>query len=52
MEYSVSASGGVQLDLTGETGLPFWKEAYHSIAMMEGLLLQFPELYFKQNTEV
>uniref|UniRef100_A0ACD5UJH9 Uncharacterized protein n=1 Tax=Avena sativa TaxID=4498 RepID=A0ACD5UJH9_AVESA len=51
MEYSVTASGRVQLDLTGETGLPFWKEAYHSIAMMERLLLQFPELYFKQNTE-
>jgi U3 small nucleolar RNA-associated protein 20 len=51
-EYSVTASRGVQLYLTGETSLPFWKEAYHSIAMMERLLLQFPELYFKQNTEV
>ncbi|KAM0879606.1 hypothetical protein ACQ4PT_034126 [Festuca glaucescens] len=51
MEYSVTASRGVQLYLTGETSLPFWKEAYHSIAMMERLLLQFPELYFKQHTE-
>jgi U3 small nucleolar RNA-associated protein 20 len=52
MEYSVTASRGVQLYLTGEAGLPFWKEAYHSIVMMERLLLQFPELYFKQNNEV
>ncbi|KAM3330839.1 hypothetical protein ACQJBY_027135 [Aegilops geniculata] len=51
MESSCTASGGVQLDLTGETGLPFWKEAYYSILMMGNLLEHFPELYFKQNTE-
>lgn len=52
MESSCTASGGVQLDLTGETDLPFWKEAYCSILMMDNLLEHFPELYFKQNTEV
>lgn len=52
MESCVIASGGVQLDLTDETDLPFWKETYHSIAMIERLLLRFPELYFKQNMEV
>uniref|UniRef100_A0A453EZ34 HTH arsR-type domain-containing protein n=2 Tax=Aegilops tauschii subsp. strangulata TaxID=200361 RepID=A0A453EZ34_AEGTS len=51
MESSCTASGGVQLDLTGETDLPFWKEAYCSILMMDNLLEHFPELYFKQNTE-
>ncbi|KAF0916337.1 hypothetical protein E2562_005936 [Oryza meyeriana var. granulata] len=51
MECSVIASEGQQLDLTDETCLPFWKESYHSIAMMERLLVRFPELYFKQNME-
>lgn len=51
MESSVAASGGVQLDLTDETALPFWKEAYYSIAMVDRLLLHFPELYFSQNME-
>lgn len=46
MDYSVTAFRGVQLDLSGETGLPFWKEAYLSVGMMERLLLQFSELYF------
>uniref|UniRef100_A0A0D3EQL0 Uncharacterized protein n=1 Tax=Oryza barthii TaxID=65489 RepID=A0A0D3EQL0_9ORYZ len=50
MECSVIASGG-QVDLADETCLPFWKESYHSIAMMERLLARFPELYFKQNME-
>uniref|UniRef100_A0A0E0C3W3 HTH arsR-type domain-containing protein n=1 Tax=Oryza meridionalis TaxID=40149 RepID=A0A0E0C3W3_9ORYZ len=51
MECSVIASGGLQVDLADETCLPFWKESYHSIAMMEKLLARFPELYFKQNME-
>jgi hypothetical protein len=29
MESSVTASGGMQLGVTDETVLPFWKEAYH-----------------------
>uniref|UniRef100_J3L1D9 Uncharacterized protein n=1 Tax=Oryza brachyantha TaxID=4533 RepID=J3L1D9_ORYBR len=51
MECSVIASGGPQVDLADETCLPFWKESYESIAMMDRLLLRFPELYFKQNME-
>nr|CAB3473394.1 unnamed protein product [Digitaria exilis] len=38
--------------LSDETVLPLWKEAYHSVAMMERLLLRFPELYFEQNMEM
>lgn len=52
MESCAVASGGMQLDITDETACPFWKEAYHSLAMMERLLLRFPELYFEQNMEV
>ncbi|KAF8670965.1 hypothetical protein HU200_050235 [Digitaria exilis] len=50
-ESSVIASGILQSGLSDETVLPLWKEAYHSVAMMERLLLRFPELYFEQNME-
>jgi len=51
VESSVIASGAIQLGLSDEAILPLWKEAYHSVAMMERLLLRFPELYFEQNME-
>ncbi|KAL6615458.1 hypothetical protein ACP70R_037728 [Stipagrostis hirtigluma subsp. patula] len=51
IESSIIASGEIQIDLTDETVLPFWKEAYHTVAMMERLLQRFPELYFEQNME-
>jgi len=52
VESSVIASGAIQLGLSDEAVLPLWKEAYHSVAMMERLLLRFLELYFEQNMEV
>jgi U3 small nucleolar RNA-associated protein 20 len=52
MEASVIASEGLQLGVTDETVLPFWKEPYHSVAMMERLLLRFPELYVEEHMEV
>uniref|UniRef100_K3XDN4 Uncharacterized protein n=1 Tax=Setaria italica TaxID=4555 RepID=K3XDN4_SETIT len=51
MESSAVASGILRSGLSDETVLPLWKEAYHSVAMMERLLLRFPELYFEQNME-
>ncbi|WVZ69932.1 hypothetical protein U9M48_018646 [Paspalum notatum var. saurae] len=51
MESSIVASGVLQLGLPDEAVLPLWKEAYHSVAMLEKLLLCFPELYFEQNME-
>jgi U3 small nucleolar RNA-associated protein 20 len=52
MESSAIASGILQSGLPDETVLPLWKEAYHSVAMTERLLIRFPELYFGQNMEV
>ena len=52
MESSAIASGILQSGFSDECVLPLWKEAYHSVAMMERLLLRFPELYFEQNMEV
>ncbi|KAG2589626.1 small subunit processome component 20 homolog [Panicum virgatum] len=51
MESSAIASGILQSGISDECVLPLWKEAYHSVAMMERLLLRFPELYFEQNME-
>lgn len=51
MESSIIASGAIQLGLSDEAVLPLWKETYYSVAMMERLLLRFPELYFEQNME-
>ncbi|XP_039847986.1 small subunit processome component 20 homolog isoform X2 [Panicum virgatum] len=51
MESSAIASGILQSGFSDECVLPLWKEAYHSVAMMERLLLRFPELYFEQNME-
>lgn len=51
MELSVTASGVLQIGSADEAVLPLWKEAYHSVAMMEKLLLCFHELYFEQHME-
>ncbi|ONM29242.1 ARM repeat superfamily protein [Zea mays] len=51
MESSIIASGAIQLGLSDEAALPLWKETYYSVAMMERLLLRFPELYFEKNME-
>lgn len=52
MESSVSASEAIQLGSSDEAVIPLWKETYYSVAMIERLLLRFPELYFEQNMEV
>ncbi|CAO2170436.1 unnamed protein product [Urochloa humidicola] len=51
MESSAIASGVLQSGLSDETVLPLWKEAYHSVAMIERLLLRFPELYVERDME-
>jgi U3 small nucleolar RNA-associated protein 20 len=42
----------MQLVLANEVFLPLWKETYHSVAMMERLLLRFLELYFEKIMEI
>lgn len=41
-----------ELDCSDEAKIPFWKEAYHSIVMLEKMLLQCPELFFDKDNEV
>ncbi|KAF8392350.1 hypothetical protein HHK36_022692 [Tetracentron sinense] len=41
----------MQLDVSNEAAIPFWKEAYYSLVMLEKTLHQFPELYFERDLE-
>lgn len=49
MESAVSASS---LDTVEEGVIPFWKEAYYSLVMIEKMVLQFPDLKLKNDLEV
>lgn len=52
LESSVHAVNNKEFYFTNDYLIPFWKEAYHSLIMLEMMLLQFPELYFHKNLEV
>ncbi|OVA05421.1 Down-regulated-in-metastasis protein [Macleaya cordata] len=38
-------------DPSNEATIPFWKETYYSLVMMEKILYQFPELYLEKDLE-
>ncbi|XP_031259480.1 small subunit processome component 20 homolog isoform X1 [Pistacia vera] len=40
-----------QLDLSDEVTIPFWKEAYYSLVLLEKILCQFPDLIFDRDLE-
>ncbi|KAF5199197.1 Small subunit processome component 20-like protein [Thalictrum thalictroides] len=37
---------------SNEATIPFWREAYYTLVLLEKLLLHFPELYFEKDIEV
>jgi U3 small nucleolar RNA-associated protein 20 len=41
-----------QLDVSEETAVAFWKEAYYSLVMLEKMLHQFRDLCFETDLEV
>lgn len=41
-----------QLELSDEATVPFWKEAYYSLIMLEKILHEFPELRLGKDLEV
>lgn len=49
MESALSASS---LHNVEEGVIPFWKEAYHSLIMIEKMVGQFPYLKLKKDLEV
>mgnify|MGYP003702715725 CR=1 FL=1 len=41
-----------QLDLSVEATVPFWKEAYYSLVLLEKILYQFHDLFLAKYLEV
>jgi U3 small nucleolar RNA-associated protein 20 len=52
MESSLVGVGGSQASSTNEVRSLLWKEAYHSLGMLEKVFLHSPEMYFKRDLEV
>lgn len=52
LESTILASSDVELDFSIEAGVPFYKEAYYSLVMLEKILQHFPEMYFDRKFEV
>lgn len=52
LESAVSASSLQLQDTAEEASIPFWKEAYYSLVMIEKMLEQFPDLTFGKDLEV
>ncbi|ESQ54097.1 hypothetical protein EUTSA_v10024182mg [Eutrema salsugineum] len=51
LESAVSASCMQLQDTVEEASIPFWKEPYYSLVMIEKLLKQFPDLKFGKDLE-
>jgi U3 small nucleolar RNA-associated protein 20 len=51
LESAISASSLQLQDTVEEASLPFWKEAYYSLVMIEKMLEQFPDLRFGKDLE-
>jgi len=50
---SINATTSIKgLDFSNEPAIPFWKEAYYSLVMLEAMLVHFPHLHFDTNLEV
>lgn len=41
-----------QLDLSDDATIPFWKEAYYSLVLLEKVLHEFPEMCLGKDLEV
>lgn len=52
LESAICASSLQLQDTLEEASLPFWKEAYYSLVMIEKMLEQFPDLRFGKDLEV
>ncbi|KAF7849855.1 hypothetical protein BT93_L0220 [Corymbia citriodora subsp. variegata] len=51
LQSAVSSVANDQLDLPDEAAIPFWKEAYYSLVMLEKILHQFQHLTFEAEFE-
>lgn len=51
LQSVVDVTMNEQTDISAETTITFWKEAYYSLVMLEKLLNQFPRLFFENDFE-
>ncbi|KAJ4812893.1 Small subunit processome component 20-like protein [Rhynchospora pubera] len=51
MESSLGANSEAQVSSEIEAGPLFWIEAYHSLAMLGKVFIQFPDMYYKKEFE-
>ncbi|XP_038874757.1 LOW QUALITY PROTEIN: small subunit processome component 20 homolog [Benincasa hispida] len=51
LQSVVDVTMNEQIDISAETTITFWKEAYYSLVMLEKLMHRFPQLFFKNDFE-
>ena len=52
LHSAIDAFTNSQMDLPDEATIPFWKEAYYSLVMLEKMLHQFRDLSLERDLEV
>lgn len=52
LQTSVNVVSNSQDDLSNEPTIPFWKESYYSLVLLEKILYQFHELCLDKDLEV
>lgn len=52
LQSAIDAVTNSQVGFSAETTVPFWKEAYYSLVMLEKMIHQFHDLCFAQDLEV
>ncbi|KAA0033350.1 U3 small nucleolar RNA-associated protein 20 [Cucumis melo var. makuwa] len=51
LQCVVDVTMNEQIDISAESTITFWKEAYYSLVMLEKLMHQFPQLFFENDFE-
>lgn len=51
MQSAAAVLNNAQLNLLDEETIPFWKEAYYSLVLLEKILTQFPDLFVARDVE-
>lgn len=52
LDSTVNVVSERELDLSDEVTIPFWKEAYYSLVLLEKILCQFPNFVLETDLEV
>lgn len=52
LQSTINKVGDGLLDLSDEATIPFWKEAYYTLLLLEKILCQFPNFILNRDFEV